>query len=216
VAARYRPAAVGVEVGGDWYDVIPISEHLVALVVGDVEGHDLGAARIMSRLRHTLGLLVLEERAPGKALQRLNRVSLSGVGGRLATALVGVLDTGTGSIAFSSAGHPSPVRVESGQAVELPVPSGPPLGVQHCHYKDYEFHLDQECLVMFTDGLVERRGSHIDKRLGELESSLRSSPSSEPSQVADFVIDAMTAGQRISDDIVVLTARRLVADPGLI
>ena len=57
VAARYRPAAVGVEVGGDWYDVVPISEHLVALVVGDVEGHDLGAARIMSRLRHTLGLL---------------------------------------------------------------------------------------------------------------------------------------------------------------
>ena len=65
VAARYRPAAVGVEVGGDWYDVVPISEHLVALVVGDVEGHDLGAARIMSRLRHTLGLLLLEERAPG-------------------------------------------------------------------------------------------------------------------------------------------------------
>ena len=78
VAARYRPAAVGVEVGGDWYDVVPISEHLVALVVGDVEGHDLGAARIMSRLRHTLGLLLLEERAPGKALQRLNRVSLAG------------------------------------------------------------------------------------------------------------------------------------------
>ena len=66
VAARYRPAAVGVEVGGDWYDVVPISEHLVALVVGDVEGHDLGAARIMSRLRHTLGLLLLEERAPGQ------------------------------------------------------------------------------------------------------------------------------------------------------
>ena len=78
----------------------------------------------MSRLRHTLGLLLLEERAPGKALQRLNRVSLAGVGGRLATALVGVLDTRTGSIAFSSAGHPSPVRVESGQAVELPVPPG--------------------------------------------------------------------------------------------
>ena len=75
MAARYRPAAVGVEVGGDWYDVVPLSEDLVALVVGDVEGHDLGAARIMSRLRHTLGLLLLEERAPGKALQRLNRVS---------------------------------------------------------------------------------------------------------------------------------------------
>jgi PAS domain S-box-containing protein len=216
VAARYRPAAVGVEVGGDWYDVVPINEHLVALVVGDVEGHDLVAARIMSRLRHTLGLLLLEERAPGKALQRLNRVSLAGVERRLATALIGVLNTRTGSIAFSSAGHPSPVRVESGRAVELPVPPGPPLGVQHCHYKDHEFRLDRGCLVMFTDGLVERRGSHLEERLALLESSLRTSPSNQPSAVADFVIDAMTADQRRSDDIVVLTARRQVTDPGLI
>jgi PAS domain S-box-containing protein len=216
VAARYRPAAVGVEVGGDWYDVVPISEHLVALVVGDVEGHDLAAARIMSRLRHTLGLLLLEERAPGMALQRLNRVSLAGVGGRLATALVGLLNTRTGSIVFSSAGHPSPVRVDSGQAVELPVPPGPPLGVQHCHYKDHEFHLDRACLVMFTDGLVERRGSHLDERLTLLESSLRASPSNEPNRVADYVIDAMTADARRSDDIVVLATRRQVADPGVL
>jgi PAS domain S-box-containing protein len=214
VAALYRPAGLGVEVGGDWYDVVPLSEHLVALVVGDVEGHDLGAARIMSRLRHTLGLLLLEEQAPGKALQRLNRVSLSGVGGRLATALVGVLDTRTGSLAFSSAGHPSPVRVESGEAIELPVPPGPPLGVQHCHYKDHEFLLGRGCLVMFTDGLVERRGSHLDERFALLEASLRTSPSTEPSRVADFVIDTMTADQRSSDDIVVLTARRQETELG--
>jgi PAS domain S-box-containing protein len=213
VAARYRPAGTGVEVGGDWYDVVPISEHLVGLVVGDVEGHDLGAARIMSRLRHTLGLVLLEERAPGRALQRLNRVSLAGVDGRLATALIGVLNTRTGSITFSSAGHPSPVRVEAGRAVELPVPPGPPLGVQHCHYKDHEFQLDRACLVMFTDGLVERRGSHLDERLALLESSLRSSPSNEPRRVADFVIEAMTADARSTDDIVVLAARRQVADP---
>jgi PAS domain S-box-containing protein len=213
VAARYRPAAVGVEVGGDWYDVVPISEHLVALVVGDVEGHDLGAARIMSRLRHTLGLLLLEEGAPGRALQRLNRVSLAEVEGRLATALVGVLDTETGSVVLSSAGHPSPVRVDPGLAVELPVPPGPPLGVQHCHYKDHEFHLDRGCLVMFTDGLVERRGSHLDERLALLESSLRASPSSDPDLVADYVIDAMTSDVRSSDDIVVLSARRQSVDP---
>ena len=214
VAARYHPAAVGLEVGGDWYDVVPISEHHVALVVGDVEGHDIGAARIMSRLRHTLGLLLLEEQAPGKALQRLNRVCLAGVGGRLATALVGVLDITSGSVSFSSAGHPSPVRVGSGQAVELAVPPGPPLGVQHCDYKDYEFHLERGCLVMFTDGLVERRGSRLDERFTLLESSLRASPSNEPGRVADFVIDAMTSGARSADDIVVLTARRQEEDPG--
>jgi serine/threonine-protein kinase RsbW len=214
VAARYQPAGVGVEVGGDWYDVVPIDEHLVALVVGDVEGHDLEAARTMSRLRHTLGLLVLEERAPGKALQRLNRVALSGSAGRLTTTLVGVLDIRTGIITLSSAGHPSPVRVEPGHAVELSVPPGPPLGVLDCDYKDHEFRLEGSCLVMFTDGLVERRGSHIDDRLDELEFALRSAPSGDPGRVADFVIDAMTAGTRRSDDIVVLTARQELGDRG--
>ncbi len=208
VAARYLPAAVGLEVGGDWYDVVPIDEHLVALVVGDVEGHDIGAARIMSRLRHMLGLLVLEERAPGKALERLNRVSLSGTNQRLTTVLVGVLDTSTGGVSFASAGHPSPVLIKSGQALEVPVPPGLPLGVQLCTYKERELHLHEECVVMFTDGLVERRGVHIDERLAQLESSLRASPSTVPDQVADFVIDTMTANQRRSDDIVVLTASR--------
>ena len=214
VAARYRPAGVGVEVGGDWYDVIPISEHLVALVVGDVEGHDLEAARMMSRLRHMLGLLLTEEQTPGRALERLNRVSLAGVDERLATALVGVLDIRTGSIVFSSAGHPSPVRVEAQQAVELPVPPGPPLGVQHSHYKDHEFHLGRGCLMMFTDGLFERRGSLLDERFTLLESSLCAAPDNEPNRVADFVIDAMTSGVRSSDDIVVLTARRQEDEPG--
>ncbi len=214
VAARYLPAAVGVEVGGDWYDVVPVSDRLVALVVGDVEGHDLEAVRIMSRLRHTVGLLVLEEQAPGKALERLNRVALSGVQPRLASALIGVLDTVTGLITFSSAGHPSPVRIERGRAVELVVPPKPPLGVQRCHYKDHEFQLDDGCLVMFTDGLVERRGVFLDDRLALLEASLRSAPTMEPATVSDFVIDAMTADERSSDDVVVLAARRRPEGPG--
>jgi PAS domain S-box-containing protein len=208
VAARYLPAAVGVEVGGDWYDVIPITERLVALVVGDVEGHDLEAARIMSRLRHTLGLLVLEEQAPGRALERLNRTSLSGVQPRLATALVGVLDVVTGDLTFSSAGHPSPVQICAGRAVELPVAPGPPLGVQGCDYKDQEYRIDRGCLVMFTDGLVERRGTSLDDRLDQLEVSLRSAPRTDPANVADFVIESMTADARRTDDIVVLAARR--------
>jgi len=208
VAARYLPAAVGYEVGGDWYDVIPLPSGLVAFVVGDVEGHDLGAAKIMSRLRHSLGMLVLEERAPGSALERLNQISLAGADDRLATALVGVLDTASGRITLSSAGHHSPVRVRSEQALELPVPPGPPLGVQPCHYKDHEFELGDGCMVMFTDGLVERRSAHLDERLTLLESTLRTSPSTEPGRIADDVIQAMTADERRSDDIVVLTARR--------
>jgi serine/threonine-protein kinase RsbW len=208
VAARYLPAAVGYEVGGDWYDVVPVDDRFVALIVGDVEGHDLEAARIMSRLRNTLSLLVLEEMDPGKALERLNRVALSSGQSRLATALVGVLDTRSGLITFSSAGHPSPVRIEQERAAELVVPPGPPLGVKGCQYKDHEYQLEEGCLVMFTDGLVERRGVYLDDRLALLEASLRAAPSGDPDTVSDFVIHAMTADERSSDDVVVLAARR--------
>jgi serine phosphatase RsbU (regulator of sigma subunit) len=213
VAARYLPAAVGYEVGGDWYDVVPLADGLVAFVVGDVEGHDLGAAKIMSRLRHTIGMLVLDEEAPGAALERLNRLSLARAGERLATVLVGVLDTSRGRISFSSAGHPSPVMVGSGQALELPVPPGLPLGVEACHYKDHTFDVQHECLLMFTDGLVERRNAHIDERLALLESSLRTSPSTDPGGIADDVIEAMTADEQRSDDIVVLAARPRTLGP---
>ncbi len=94
------------------------------------------------------------------------------------------------------------------------MPPGPPLGVQHSHYKDHEFHLGRGCLMMFTDGLFERRGTLLDERFTLLESSLRASPDNEPNRVADFVIDAMTSGVRSSDDIVVLTARRQEDEPG--
>ena len=88
------------------------------------------------------------------------------------------------------------------------MPPGPPLGVQRCRYKDHRFELDDGCLVMSTDGLVERRGSFLDERFGKFEMSLRAVPSSEPGPTADFVIEAMTSDERSSGDIVVLTARR--------
>ena len=79
--------------------------------------------------------------------------------------------------------------------------------MQPCHYKDHTFLLDDGCLVMFTDGLIERRGIHLTTAW-PLESSLRAAPDDDPGVVADFVIDAMTSEGRSPDDIVVLTARR--------
>ncbi|MBV8461806.1 MAG: serine/threonine-protein phosphatase, partial [Acidimicrobiales bacterium] len=133
---------------------------------------------------------------------------LLGTEQRLATALVGVLDRSTGTMTFSSAGHPPPLQVNGVRAREFPVSPGPPLGVQRSRYKDHLFDLDDGCLVMFTDGLVERRGSFLDERFGKLAASLRAAPSNEPDVVADFVIEAMTSDERSSDDIVVLAARR--------
>lgn len=79
--------------------------------------------------------------------------------------------------------------------------------MQSCHYKDHEFRLEDGCLVMFTDGLGERRGAHLDERLALLERWLCASPAGDAARVADFVIDAMTADERSLDDVVVLAAR---------
>jgi serine phosphatase RsbU (regulator of sigma subunit) len=214
VAARYLPAAVGVEVGGDWYDVVPINDRLVALVVGDVEGHDLDAAKTMSRLRHTLGLLLLEEQQPGSALERLNRVLLMQGSTRLATALVGVLDTDTNTIMFASAGHHSPLHIDGGRVEELAVPSGPPLGVVPCRYKNTHAKLGVGCLLMFTDGLVERHDESLEDRLELLHASMRASPSVQPDALADHIVHAMTDDLRSMDDIVLLTACRRVGRDG--
>jgi hypothetical protein len=104
------------------------------------------------------------------------------------------------------------VLVRAGHAHELAVPPAPPLGVQRCHYKDHTFLLDDGCLVMFTDGLLERRGTNFGDRLAALEASLGAAPVDDPGVVADYVIDSMTADGRSSDDIVVLTARRRKAE----
>lgn len=208
VAARYLPAALGVEVGGDWYDVVPINDRFVALVVGDVEGHDLEAAKTMSRLRHTLGLLLLEEQHPGTALERLNRVLLMQDSTRLSTALVGVLDTEANTIMFASAGHHSPLLITDGRVEELTVPPGPPLGVLPCRYENTHAHIGVGCLVMFTDGLVERHDESLDERLELLHTSMRTSPSVQPDALADHIVRAMTDDLQSIDDIVLLTACR--------
>jgi serine phosphatase RsbU (regulator of sigma subunit) len=152
--------------------------------------------------------LVLEEGSPGRALDRLNRVTLSSFGSRIATVIAGVLDTASGAVVFSSAGHLSPVCVGVDEALELPVPPGPPLGVQLSSYKDHEFQIEDQGLVLFTDGLVERRGTHIDTRLAQLERTLRAAAGNHPEVMVDAAIADMTADAKSADDIVVLVAQR--------
>jgi serine/threonine protein phosphatase PrpC len=80
--------------------------------------------------------------------------------------------------------------------------------VQPCHYKDHEYRIDDGCLVMFTDGLVERHGAYLDDRLQQLEALLRTASRTDPAHIAEHVIEKMTADERRTDDIVVLAARR--------
>lgn len=208
LTARYVPGADGVEVGGDWYDVVELDHQYVALIVGDVEGHDMEAAKVMSRLRHILNLLVWEDRAPGAALARVNRFLVESDMNRITTALVAVLDTKSGQLTIASAGHPSPIALGPDGSRDLTVEPGPPLGVPGGAYEEASFTLADDCLIMFTDGLYERRDIRLDVARASLHDIAGSSRTFDPSDVADCLLGEGRGAGAWLDDVAVLALRR--------
>jgi len=212
LAARYLPAAEGAEVGGDWYDVIPLDRRTAALVVGDVEGHDMGAASVMGQLRHALWLVISEERSPGPALDRLNRFLLASGDAsgaeRIATVLLATVDLSSAEMAVASAGHLPPVVVGDGGAEHLAVRPGPPLGVPGARYRHQSVQLDGRCVVLFTDGLVERAGQSLDAGLDKLRQVTEAAAGLAPERLADHLLGAMFDGDPSADDVALLAARR--------
>ncbi len=213
LAARYVPATVGVEVGGDWYDAVPLSDGSVALIVGDVAGHDMGAAKVMSRLRHVLSLLVWEDRRPGRSLERLNRFMLAGDMERIATVLVGVLNPESGRIVIASAGHPSAIAVGTDGVRELTIDPGPPLGVPASSFSERTFELGDDCLLMFTDGLFERREVPMGERTAQLLAAASSASDAAPSTLTDVLLSEMLSDGVGVDDVAILAARRRAVLP---
>lgn len=207
--ARYLPAAEEAEVGGDWFDVIRLSEDSVALVVGDVEGHDLEAAKLMGRLRHVFWLLILEEQAPDRALERLNQFLLASSAERIATVLAVVLDVERGTLSTASAGHPPPLVVGKAASRELFVRTGPPLGIPSARYREAESLLGTDCLLMFTDGLIERRQSSLGKDMERLRDLVDSAPSNEPELLVDHVLTGMLPDGSGADDVALLAVQRI-------
>jgi serine/threonine-protein kinase RsbW len=208
LAARYVPATIGVEVGGDWYDAVPLSDGTVALIVGDVAGHDIEAAKVMSRLRHVLSLLVWEDGRPGRSLERLNRFMLAGDMERIATVLVGVLNPESGKIVIASAGHPSAIAVGTDGARELTIDPGPPLGVPAAAFSERGFELGDDCLLMFTDGLFERRNVPMGERTAQLLAAASLARGAEPGTLTDLLLSEMLRDGVGADDVAVLAARR--------
>ncbi len=176
LAATYDPAGVEQDVGGDWYDVLLLDDRHLLCVVGDVSGHGLDAATIMVQLRNALRAYVVDGAGPGESLAALNRL-LERLGtGSFATAVVAVLDTATGEVRWSHAGHPPMLRFgpDSVTVLDEQAAGGPLLGVvPDATYAEDTFVLAAgEGLLAFTDGLVERRGEHIDRGLERLADTL--------------------------------------------
>jgi serine phosphatase RsbU (regulator of sigma subunit)/anti-sigma regulatory factor (Ser/Thr protein kinase) len=225
VAYRYLPAQAGV--GGDWFDVIPLSGARVALVVGDVVGHGLHAAATMGRLRtavhnfcsldlppddllaHLDDLVGRLDRGEGWAVE--NAHSDSGIIG--ATCLYAVYDPVSRRCTLTRAGHPLPAVVRPDGTVEfVDLPAAPPLGLGGMPFETVELELAEGSqLVLYTDGLVEDRHRDIDSGLDTLRSVLARADRS-PEDTCEEILDALLPA-RPSDDVALLVARTHVLGP---
>ncbi|MGK5531431.1 SpoIIE family protein phosphatase [Streptomyces sp. URMC 129] len=173
-AARYRPAGYHADVGGDWYDTIPLSADRVAVVIGDVMGHGLHEAMTMGRLRTAVATLTALEYEPDELLAHLNDIVV-GLGGDVyATCLYAIYDPTTGICSLASAGHPPPAIVgPDGRARFADLPGGPPLGTAHLAFEARELTLAEgSLLVLYTDGLIGTPDSDLDAGMARLAALL--------------------------------------------
>jgi len=218
VRHRYLPASKLIEVGGDWYESIALPGARVALVVGDVAGHGVRAAITMGRLRTAIQTLARLELSPAESLQQLDEL-MQTLGERephFATCAYAVFDAVSGICEVALAGHLPPLLVRAdGSSVFLDVPPAPPLGIGEGPIRSQEFMIDDgSLLLLYTDGLVERRDSDIDEGLARLKDIFGPESLSRPLEdLCKATLDGVYADQQ-RDDIAVLIARlrRLPAD----
>jgi serine/threonine-protein kinase RsbW len=211
-AVRYLAATRGVEVGGDFYDVVRLSDDQVALAVGDVVGHDITAAATMGQLNSVYRALLVDRPAPSAMIDRLQASwSLLGLQ-RMATALFATLDPVTGQLRIASAGHLPPLLITAGHAEFLPVAPSRMLGAPPAPAPAREWAgvlPVGATLVLFTDGLVESRSADIDEGLAHLLTVAAASGTSDPDELCDRLLAEMTGAHR-ADDIALLTLTRTV------
>ncbi|GHB61462.1 hypothetical protein GCM10010377_60480 [Streptomyces viridiviolaceus] len=212
VASFYQPAQASSEVGGDWYDVIPLSGDKTALVVGDVMGNGIAAAATMGRLRTATRAYADLDLAPHEVLHHLDKITC-GLEHYIATCLYAVYDPYEHLCRIANAGHLPPVLIRHRQRPELlDLPSGAPLGVGGVRFHTAAFGLrPEDQLVLYTDGLVETREHPIDERLDTLLQALagRRGPLERACQE---LLDALRKPDD-HDDVALLLAQVRPVDP---
>lgn len=206
LAARYRPSAADV-VGGDWYDLVPLPSGRLAIVLGDVAGHGLAAASVTAQLRHALRAHLLRDRGPAAALQGLGEVIAALLPGELATAVVAELDPQTGDVAVASAGHLPVLHAADDGVRLLSGGRGPALGLlDEVDYAETRLRLaGPDRLLLYSDGLVERRDVPLPDRLDALCAAV--APGSEPDALLDEVLAALDPPD--ADDVTLVALGRV-------
>jgi serine phosphatase RsbU (regulator of sigma subunit) len=195
VSARYVPAASGIDVGGDWYDVVATDDRRVLLVIGDVSGHGLHAATTMALLRHATLAYAAEESHPATVLTKLSDFVNSSDHDYFATMLCALIDVDAHRLTLASAGHMAPLLIDGDEGHYLELDANVPIGV--ARDSDYQETTSSvppnSTLVAFTDGLVERRGEVLDTGLARLR-------------------DAATGKRLALDDLVTMVTRDVASE----
>jgi anti-sigma regulatory factor (Ser/Thr protein kinase) len=214
LAARYVPGGVGLKVGGDWYDAVPLRDGRVLLAIGDVVGHGVRAAASMGKLRNVLQYGALDGLAPAALLQRLNSFFCALPDADMATLFVAEYDPGAARLRYANAGHPPAVlRLPDGTTELLDASRSMPLcATELVHYEEAEHEVPPgSLLVLYTDGLIERRGESLDAGFTRLDDALRDAPE-HVEDVADLLLRAVLADGAPPDDVALLCVR--TAQPG--
>jgi GAF domain-containing protein/anti-sigma regulatory factor (Ser/Thr protein kinase) len=206
VAARYHPGRGGM-VGGDWYDALPLPNRGVGLAMGDVVSRGIRAASVMGQLRPALRSFAVEGDAPAALVERMAAVVRALDRREMATVAYAALDASRRQLAYVSAGHPPPLVIENGKARFLEGARGAPLGaLANPRYGAATEPLGPDAvIVLYTDGLVERRGRPIAEGLELLAAcALRAGP--DPDRICDELL-AELVDRDTTDDVAVLVAR---------
>lgn len=221
-AVRYRPAVGSLNVCGDWYELTELADGRIAVAVGDVVGQGLEAACVMGQLRSALSAATRVVSGPARALEVLGLYSGFVDGALAATAVQVVIDPTAHSVAYSCAGHPPPLLLRAGRAAVEPLDQAtdPPLGARPEQIGRPQARVvydPGDTLVLYTDGLIERRGEDIDAGLERLADSLARHRGLAPEPMADALLaDLGVTGGPAADDtaLVVIRLRDPFRRPG--
>ena len=211
LAARYRPSADDAHVGGDWYDVIALPNGRVGIVMGDVVSHGVRAAAAMGQLRTAVRAYAHDGAEPASVLDRVNTLLRSGGDREMATIAYLTLDVASGAVEFSLAGHPPPlVLAEGAEPRFLDGGRSGPVGVPARRFEQAADALGPgETLLLYTDGLVERRDESLERSLERLVATAGDAPRA-PEPLCEQLVAPLHA---TPDDVAVLAVRRALAPP---
>ncbi|MGA5436601.1 PP2C family protein-serine/threonine phosphatase [Streptomyces cellulosae] len=211
IAVRYMPATRSLNVCGDWYDVVDLDDDSFTVAVGDVVGHGLEAAAVMGMLRSALSAAVRAIREPGAAMDLLSRYARTFEGALATTAAKAVVDTRARTVTYTCAGHPPPVLGRrDGPAILLDQATDPPLGIltdKTPRPQATVSYAPGDTLVLYTDGLIERRGEDIDAGLLRLTDAVTHHADLDPEPLADTLLTRLGVADGGRDDIALIVVR---------